>query len=299
MNKRLVVAMLFSLSIAVGSHSYASEREPESIRIELAEEGIDGYWVHLPRDYNTQQLWPVLVYLHGADAVFEDLDYVVDVGPIGYAASDTSQSGELRNLITSRFIIIAPHLITSSVFDASWATEVDILDAILDTVLNQYSGDREKMYITGLSLGGAGSWLLPRVTRHSIAAVVPVCGAPRGHFAGDPRPRDKTSIEPNDQFDPTPFETIPVWNTSNARDGWPTRVFQSTAVKEIEALGGEKFLKLPTASPSGTEYLKHRRIFTSFDRSGHDAWSATYCNAQVYRWLLSFSYRDGEIVQED
>ncbi len=298
MKNVLVLAVLLCLSVT-GAQSKASSDEPARIKVELTEENIDGFWVHFPRNFDGQERWPVLLYLHGVGAVEQDLDYIGGLGPVAYAAEDTSQSGELRDIIHSKFIIVAPHLTSRPADFASWTVEVEILDAILDTVFNRWPGDRERLYLTGLSRGGGACWLLPNLTRHHIAAVVPVCGMSMGYFADDPRPREMTSTEPNEQFSPVAFETLPVWNTCNARDGWPTRVFQLTAVKEIEALGGEKFLKIQTASPAGTDYLKHRRIFTSFDRKGHDAWSATYRNVQIYRWLLSFSNRDGDILQDE
>ncbi len=278
--------------------------QTHSLKFELTEGNIDGYWIRLPYQHNKHELWPVIVYFHGAGLLEADVESIRDVGPASYAIRDTSQVGDLRDQIFSNFIIITPHLKGTgeenpSLFP-SWTKEFKTIDAILDTVLNEYSGNEEKIYLTGLSLGGAASWLLPNYLESPIAAVVPVCGSPAGYYGtSDPRPKEKTSSETFDKFSAGPFRIIPVWNTCNARDGWPHRVFQETAVKSIEALGGEKFLRLATAKPLGEKYLKHKRIFTSFDKSGHDAWNATYRNIHIYKWMLTITNQGGEITQEN
>lgn len=278
-------------------------KQTHSLKFELTEGNIDGYWIRLPYKYNKQKSWPIIVFFHGAGLLETDLDSIRNEGPALYAIQDTSQAGDLRNQIFSNFIIITPHLKGTGeeypLLWPSWTKEYKTIDAILDTVVSKYSGNKKKIYLTGLSLGGAACWLMPNYLKSPIAAVVPVCGIPAGNYGNsDPRPVEKTSTEPFEKFNNEPFKTIPVWNTGNARDGWPNRIFQETAVKEIEAIGGEKFLKLSTVKPSDTAYLKHKRIFTSFDKSGHDAWTATYSSTHIYKWMLSFRNRKGKIIQE-
>ena len=274
-----------------------------SLKVELTGGNIDGYWVRLPYNYNKQKLLPIMVYFHGSGYLETDLDSICNIGPAYYALQDTSQSGALRNQIFSNFIIITPHLKGTGEENPplwpSWTTEFETIDAILDTVLNKYAGNKEKIYLTGVSLGGGASWLMPNYLKSPVAAVVPVCGTPQGYYgSSDPRKKEKTSIDPFEIFKVDPFKTIPVWNTCNARDGYPHRIFQETAIRNIENTGGDKFLKLPTVIPNDSAYLNHKRIFTSFDKSGHDAWSATYSSIHIYKWLLTFSNRNGEIINE-
>ena len=287
----------------VGLFYDLNTKQTLSLKFELTEGNIDGYWIRLPYSYNKQKLWPIMVYFHGAGLLETDLNSISNAGPASYAIQDTSQTEDLRNQIFSNFIIITPHLKGTGeeypLLWPSWTKEFKTIDAILDTVLNNYSGNKEKIYLTGLSLGGAASWLMPNYLKTPIAAIVPVCGSPAGYYGkSDPRPKEKTSTEPFEMFNAVPFKTIPAWNTCNARDGWPTRVFQQFAIKEIEALDNEKFLRLSTAKPIDTEYVKHKRIFTSFDKSGHDAWTETYSSIHIYKWMLSFKNRNGEIIQE-
>lgn len=293
----IFLSMMFFQGLVIGANSNST-----GLKVELAKGKIDGYWVHLPIGHNNQKSWPILVFFHGSGQLDSGLDSVQFAGPIKYAKQDKSKSGKLRNIIRSNFIIISPHLRGIGeeypLFYRSWAKQVKTIDAIIETVLNRYSGNKEKIYLTGLSLGGGASWLLPNLTKHAIAAIIPVCGSPMGYFRNDPRKKDKTSTEPNEKFSPFPFKKIPVWNTCNSGDSWPKRVFQITAIRDIERLGGEKFLRLSIANPSGLQYLKHRRIFTSFKKKGHNAWSSTYNSIQIYKWLLSFSNRNGRILKD-
>ncbi len=283
--------------------SDSNKNETQAFKFVIARSGIDGYWVRLPYQYNKQKQWPVIVYFHGSGYIESDLDSISNIGPTFYANRDTSQVGELRNQLFSNFIIITPHLKGTgeepSSFWPSWAKEFTTIDAIIDTVVNKYSGNKEKIYLTGVSLGGAACWLLPNNLESPIAAVVPVCGTPQAHYgSNDPRPKEKTWNEPFEIFNANQFRKLPVWNTGNARDGWPNRIFQQIAVENIEATGGSKFLKMTTVTPIDTTYLNHKRIFTSFDKSGHNAWTETYSSSHIYKWMLTFKNSNGEINPE-
>ncbi len=276
--------------------SKLTNNQTHSLKFELTNGKIDGYWVRLPYNYNKRKLWPVIVYFHGSGYLETEFDSISCIGPAFYAFQDTSQSGELRNQLFSNFIIITPHLKGTGEENPallpSWTKEFKTIDAIIDTVLVKYSGNKEKVYLTGVSLGGAACWLMPNYLKSPIAAVVPVCGTPQGHYgSSDPRKVERTSTEVFEMFHDDPFKTVPVWNTCNARDGYPQRIFQETAVRSIEKKGGDKFLRLTTVMPSDSTYLKNIRIFTSFDKSGHNAWRETYSSIHIYKWMLSFNTR--------
>ncbi|UCC45659.1 MAG: hypothetical protein JSU65_06995 [Candidatus Zixiibacteriota bacterium] len=271
----LIVPAILALQM-----SYA--HEPTSIKVSLTSDDIVGYWIHLPRDHSSEQVWPVILFLHGGDAVAEDLDYVRTLGPARYLENTNQQDSLLGKLIGDSFVIISPHLSNENgQRNRQWHDYADVIDSIVETVICRYGGDRRRFYITGLSRGGHGTWRLPSVTKHPIAAIVPVCG----------RSNDAGCLASTTH--------LPIWNTCNKGDALITVEFQEQAVATIEAAGGDEFLRLADVSPVDTTYLEHRHIFTSFDRQGHDAWTATYGSRHIYEWMLKFSNIDGKILHHD
>ncbi|MEO8612782.1 MAG: prolyl oligopeptidase family serine peptidase, partial [Chloroflexota bacterium] len=130
-----------------------------------------------------------------------------------------------------------------------WAFETEALKALLDSILAEYAVDADRVYLTGLSMGGYGSWALGIQHPELFAAVVPICGG------GEP---DAVCV----------LKNVPVWAFHGDAD--PV-VELSESVKMVEALqacGGD--VKL-TVYP-GVE---------------HDSWTQTYANPELYEWFLS------------
>ena len=98
--------------VADSSYSQALtiSNETTTIKVELSEGNIDGYWIRLPFNYSEKKSWPVLVYFHGAGLLERKLDSIQNAGPATDALRDTSNNGILRNQIFSNFILITPHL---------------------------------------------------------------------------------------------------------------------------------------------------------------------------------------------
>src|SRR5690606_31154255 len=114
---------------------------------------------------------------------------------------------------------------------------------------DHYKSDQSRLYITGLSMGGGGTWLYARDYPHKPAAIVPICGAATASQT------DKLA-------------TIPTWAFHNAGD--PTVSVQLTYdwINGIKAAGG------------------HPRM-TIYPSAGHDAWSAAYNNGEMWDWMFA------------
>jgi predicted peptidase len=85
------------------------------------------------------------------------------------------------------------------------------------------------------------------------------------------------------------LKTLPIWVVHGTRDDTHDYGESVRAVKAIEALGGEPFLRLSTTSPEGDEYLHRMHIFSSIENGPHDVWTMTYSSPQLYAWLLRFT----------
>lgn len=146
------------------------------------------YQIYLPQGFSKEQHLPIVVYLHGGGERGKDgiQPTQVGLGPIVW-----EQNGRFP------FIVLFPQCESGS-FWAMPEMEQRVNDAIQEAVC-EYGGDPSRIYLTGNSMGGYGTWIY--ATRHPgrFAALVPLCGgvvpppgvpmrAPKGSIAAAPDP---------------------------------------------------------------------------------------------------------------
>lgn len=119
------------------------------------------YWLHLPKNYDANKSYPLLLYLHGRSIRGTDLNKVKRYGVIY----------ELERGLELDFIVIAPQC------QVRW--ENDKLIELLDDAEQRYPVNLEEIYLTGMSMGGYGAWYLAGEHPDRFAAVAPVAGGGR------------------------------------------------------------------------------------------------------------------------
>lgn len=195
--------------------------------------------VSLPDGYDEQdRQWPLLLFLHGAGERGDDLDLVGVHGPL-------KERREGRDL---PFVIVAPQVPTGE----RWT--VGRVAAALDDAIATYRIDESRVYLTGLSMGGFGTWEAIMRMPDRFAAAVPICGGglPLGVEAA---------------------RGVPVWNFHGAMDPVVPIEMSVGMVRALRGAGGDV-------------------RFTVYPDAGHDSWSETYANPEVYEWLLSHRLGD-------
>lgn len=191
------------------------------------------YLLFLPKGYEAQEThFPIIMFLHGAGEKGSHLD---DVKRHGVARIVEEQPD-------FPFIVVSPQCPRGE----HWS--VSLLSTLLDEVTASHRIDLERIYLTGLSMGGYGTWRLAAEQPHRFAAIAPICGGGR--------PSDACKLK-----------NLPVWAFHGARD----RVVPiSESEKMVEALtncgGNVKFTVYPEAD--------------------HDSWTQTYNNPMLYDWFL-------------
>ncbi len=203
----------------------------------------DGFWadtasgdalVTLPEGYDADDReWPLLIFLHGAGERGSDLSLVGIHGPL-------KERREGRDL---PFVIVAPQVSEGG----RWS--VGRVAATLDAAIAAYRIDESRVYLTGLSMGGFGTWEAIEHMPERFAAAVPVCGG--GNPIGLAEARD-----------------VPVWAFHGDADPVVPLAASAVMVNALEASGGQV-------------------QFTVYPGVGHDSWTETYANPEVYEWLLS------------
>ena len=129
---------------------------------------------------------------------------------------------------------------------------------MLDHAIEKYSVDTNRIYLTGLIMGGYGTWKLGLTHPEKFAAIVPICGG-CNMIEVILGPRDK----------PDAFKSLPVWAFHGAKDDV---VPLSESERVVDAL--KKF---------GVKEVK----FTVYPEAKHNSWAEAYKNPELYEWLLS------------
>ena len=191
------------------------------------------YQLFLPREYGSRtERWPLILFLHGGGERGDDIERVKVHGPLKVAAQRPDFP----------FIVVAPQVAT----DMIWSTAR--LDALLEEVQEKYRVDLDRIYVTGLSMGGYGTWHLAMEYPHRFAGIAPISGGatPSGMCA---------------------LKHLPIWVFHGAKDDVIKLDRSEELVERLKRCSGNV-------------------RFTVYPDVGHDAWTQTYENPELYAWFL-------------
>ena len=211
-------------------------RAGRQVEASLGEKDVPGiqknYLLYLPKGYPGESPWPLLLFLHGSGERGNDIDRVKRHGPPRLADEGTDFP----------FVIVSPQCPAGE----TWSAES--LDRFLDKMLKRYRIDRNRVYVSGLSLGGYGTWDLAGTFPERFAAAAPVCGG------GDPARAGA-------------MKDLPLWVFHGEKD-WVVPVEKSREM--VDAL----------------KKVNGKVKFTMYPDTGHDAWTPAYSNPALYQWFL-------------
>ena len=197
------------------------------------------YWLFIPVDESakTDDGFPLLLFLHGAGERGDNPEVVKTHGPAKFCA-DPEQSK------TWKFITVSPQ--TKGL--RFWSPEQ--LRVLVEQVCEKYPIDRSRIYVTGLSMGGFGTWGMVAYNSDIIAAAAPLCGGYPLEFAEK-------------------MTKTPIWAFHGTADGAVKYEYSRNLVDKVRELGNDDVR------------------FTTYPGAGHDVWTRTYANPELYNWLLS------------
>ncbi len=122
------------------------------------------YVQYLPPDFDPQKRYPLVFFLHGAGERGTDLDVAMRHGYMKYVREEGKEYP---------FICLAPQCPDHRY----WGCYTESLLAFLDEMLEKLPIDPDRVYLTGLSMGGTGTWMLAMSRPETFAALLPVCGS--------------------------------------------------------------------------------------------------------------------------
>lgn len=240
---RMSVVLLVAISLLAvlpvdagdkGEHGFAS-------KIFKGKDSDSKYVVFVPHDYIGDKEYPLILFLHGAGERGDDGEKPVKQG-IGNAIK--FKGGEKK----FPFFVVFPQCSAKGTWKAG-GPDADRALAILDEVQVRYKIDPKRVYLTGLSLGGMGTWSLAAAHPERWAAIVPICGG------GDPATASK-------------IKDIPCWCFLGSDDGKKLADSTRGMVEAVKKAGGNP-------------------RYTEFPYVGHNSWDPAYATSELYPWLLA------------
>lgn len=199
-----------------------------------ATEQTTRFLLFLPPSYGHEagKRWPLMIFLHGSGERGDDINLVKKHGPPKLLEAQADFP----------FIVASPQAAANTDWNSA------AVNALIDELVQQLAVDVNRIYLTGLSRGGHGTWAIAADRPERFAAIAPVCGA------ADPGRACS-------------LKTVPVWAFHGEDDTVVSLESDARMVEALRACGGD---------------VK----FTVYPGVGHDSWTQTYANPALYEWLL-------------
>lgn len=195
------------------------------------------YVLFVPHGYDASKPSPIVLFLHGAGMTGDD----------GKKQATTALGKAIRqNPNAFPFLVVFPQS-----QKRTWLADSDDGKralAILEEVEKEYKTDPKRVYLTGLSMGGFGTWSMAAKYPDRWAAIIPICGG------GNPR-------------DAAKFKDIPCWCFHGADDPTVKPERSRDMIEALKKAGGQ---------PKYTEYPGVK----------HDSWTKAYATPELYTWML-------------
>lgn len=210
---------------------------------------------------------PVILFLHGA------------------GESGTNNTAQINSNVNNLFaaakergaFLYAPQATTvvGGIFNWDNTERTSDVMAKVDQVLAEQNADPDRVYITGLSMGGGGTWNMVSRFPDRFAAAVPIAGVRTGQ-----------------DFEPANLVVTPTWAFHARNDGVVSRTNSHRAIDSILAAAGESAPTYPEVRNRETFEFVAESIdlrYTEFPTGGHGIWGRVYNTPEVYDWMFARS----------
>lgn len=244
----LAAALLFALSGVVFSDELYQPRVYKNDKGETL-----NYRLMIPKDYSATgtEKYPLVLFLHGAGERGDDNGKQLVHGTKEFAKDENRQKYPC--------FVIAPQCPNGKKWsEVDWSADshkqpeesisLKLTREVMAYIEKEFRIDTKRLYVTGLSMGGYGTWDMISRTPETFAAAIPICGG------GDETQADRLT-------------KLPIWAFHGDKD---------TAVKPERSRRMIEAIKKAGGEPGYTEY----------PGVGHDSWSQTYANPEVMAWLF-------------
>ncbi len=230
-------------------YSFVNEFRTVELKKEVYEDPYNGntlpYLLHIPKNYNSSKKYPIILFLHGS-------------GEIG--TDNKKQIKNTNKLLEYNYDLVKDAIVVSPQSFEWWSvdkyTEGDQKGSLgsvlhlLEKIQKTYSCDSNRIYVTGLSMGGYGTWDILEKHGDVFAAGIPICGG-------------------GNSYNGEAFKDIPIRIFHGTDDPTVPFALSQNMYNSIIGAGGEKvkFIELPGVK--------------------HNAWDYAYTDRDTYCWMLA------------
>ena len=238
MNFRLLLSSLAFMSSTLLAEEMADKLVPHSFTMEVTLKVGNKYLLTLPEGYDEKnsKKWPLLVFLHGAGERGDDLNMLRKHGPPKLIAAGHKFEA----------VVVCPQVTDGDKWNPHG------VKGLVDVIKKEHKIDASRVYLTGISMGGFGTFETIAEYPDVFAAAVPICGG-----AG-------ISVV---KFGA--LKNFPIWIFHGAKDPAVPVAYSQSAYAWFQR-GGDKNAKL-----------------TIYPDAQHDCWTETYENPEVWKWLFA------------
>lgn len=222
----LIAILLFSLP------SFAQKAEGGSFSTELTVKKELNYLLYTPK--STKEAKPLIIFLHGSGEKGNDLEKVKTHGPFKYLKTHELDA-----------YVLAPQCPQEEYWDE------EVLYRLIQKVIKENKIDPDRIYLTGLSMGGWGAWNLAFAHPDMFAALVPIAGF---------------------------VDRVPMIENCKIKN-IPTRIFHGLLDDVVDVSYSVNIYKKLKSCSTDIE-------LTIFDDANHDSWTRVYDDPAIYEWML-------------
>jgi predicted peptidase len=253
---KLPVILSLALFVALAPNAARTARAADAkelfeARVYESGEGKKlNYRLLTPASYDKQQKYPLVLFMHGAGERGDDNAVQLVHGMNDFARDE--------NRTKFPCFVVAPQCPRNDSWRARRSADspnpgpsetMQLVVALLDSLAKEFSVDARRLYVTGLSMGGMGTWDLIQRMPEKFAAAAPICGG------GDPQQASKLVY-------------LPIWVFHGDKDTSVPVDQSRQMVTAIRNAGGKP-------------------IYTEYVGVGHNSWEATYKDPMFMSWLFA------------
>ena len=235
---RQAIALIILMFFTIGAHAMPHQEDRVEAEIDNKTKSLD-YLIALPKGYDPNDKQgdavPLMLFLHGAGERGKDLDKLKKHGPPKMVEKGHDFGA----------IVVSPQCPA----DTWWTAHTEILSALLDKIEREHNVDKDRIYVTGLSMGGYGTFALAAKEPERFAAAVPICGG------GTPKQAKALT-------------KLPMW------------VFHGDADKVIDVSESTRMVKLIN------EHDGENAKLTIYKGVGHNSWDRAYGDKAMWKWMF-------------
>ena len=217
----------------------------------------DGYSVYVPRNFDPAHAWPVILFLHGAGERGSD---GLRPTQIGIGAAIRANPDRIPAIVVFPQVPLEQRWIGAPADNAMRA---------LDAAMKEFHGDPHRVYLTGLSMGGYGTWHLALAHPGRFAALVVVCGGLLPHST-------TTSVQRSPLIPP---DVDPYAYVAHPLRHIPIRIFHGAIDPVIPVEESRQMAEALRREGADVAYTEYPDV-------GHNAWERAYADPEMAAWLF-------------